>query len=326
MNMIVKQASRISGVIAVSAVAIFSAAEAETYELNKVSFRDVTGSIEIVTTSGDKTDVEIRQGKTYRRIDMVEKDGELIISGERWRDDDADNCCDNRIRREFKPRAGRKLTTGEPVDEGFFEDYPTIVVTMPFKGDVDFIDARIKLAMDRLGGALGLDACYVYGQASDVDEAVIGVIHGSRLVIGNVKAGLEIDISGDADVMAGDASMVDVDIAGPGDVILGDIDGMLDISIAGSGLVRATRLDGPMTARIAGSGGVAVKSGKADHLRAIIDGSGGIYFGGAVTQPDLRLSGSSEVRMKSVNGRVTRHGGKGNVYIGDEVFSSDDED
>ncbi len=53
MNIFVKQASRITGVFAASAMVIFSAADAETYELNKVSFRDITGSIEIVTTSGD---------------------------------------------------------------------------------------------------------------------------------------------------------------------------------------------------------------------------------------------------------------------------------
>ncbi len=108
--------------------------------------------------------------------------------------------------------------------------------------------------------------------------------------------------------------MVDIDIAGPGDVLLGDVDGMLDVSIAGSGLVRSTRLDGPLTVRIAGSGAVVVKAGSADRLRATIDGSGGVYFGGEVTQPELRLFGSSEVKMHSVNGRMIRHGG-GTVYV-----------
>ena len=304
------------------ACALWGAASAATYEVNKISFRDITGAVEIVTTSGDQLDIEIRQGKQYHPIEVVEKDGVLVVSGEKWREEDLNNCCDTRITREFKPRHGRKLTTGEPVDEGFFEDYPTVVVSMPFVGDVDFVDARMKLKMDRLAGALSLDACYVYGEAGDVEQAVIGVENGSRLVIGDVKAGLEIDVSGDADVMTGDAAMADVDIAGPGDVILGDVDGMLDVSIAGSGVLRASYLDGPLTVRIAGSGGVAVKDGKADRLRATIDGSGGIYFGGVVTQPELRLFGSSEVRMKSVDGRIAKYGG-GEVYVGDKVFSDD---
>lgn len=308
--------------LCVGASALIGAASAETFESSKVSFRDITGSIEIRTTSGDEMDVEIRHGKQHHPITVAEVDGEIVITGEKWREEETRDCCNTRINREFHPRQGRELTTGEPVDEGFFEDYPTIIVSMPYEGDVEFVDARMKLKMDRLGGALSLDACYVYGEASDVDEAVIGVVHGSRLVIGNVAAALEIDVSGDADVMAGDAAMVDVDIAGPGDVILGSVDGMMDVSIAGSGIVRTTRLDGPLTVRIAGSGGVAVKSGYADRLRATIDGSGGVYFGGSVKQPDLRLFGSSEVRMKSVTGRVEKHGG-GTVYVGDKVF--DDE-
>lgn len=289
-------------------------AQAETYALSDVSFRDFTGTVEIKTTSGDEVDVIIRQGSNYTPLALEEKDGVLIITGEKWKADDAEDCCNRRINRDFSPREGRVLTTGEEVDEGLFAAYPVIEVLMPYEGDVEFIDARIILAMERLAGGLILDACYVYGETSDVGEAVIGVVHGSRLVMGSVNGGLEIDVSGDADVRVGDASIVDVDVAGPGDVVLGEIDGMLDVSIAGSGLVRAARMDGPVTARIAGSGALAVKAGRTDRLRAFIDGSGGIFFRGAVTQPDLTLYGSSEVRMDSVNGRMTRRGG-GAVYI-----------
>ncbi|MFC2953619.1 hypothetical protein ACFOOP_16895 [Marinicaulis aureus] len=299
-----------------AAMALFgAAANAETFNLSDVSFRDVTGTVDIKTTSGDEIDITIRQGKTYAPLKLEEKDGVLIITGEKWKDPEGLDCCDRRITRQFEPREGRKLSDGEPVNQELFDAYPTIEILMPFEGDVEFIDARVKLAMQRLGGSLNLDACYVYGETSDLGEAVIGVVHGSRLVTGNVKGGLEIDVSGDADVRTGDASIVDVDIAGPGDVVLGDVDGMLDISIAGSGLVRSTRMDGPMTVRIAGSGAVAVKAGRTDKLRAFIDGSGGIFFRGAVTQPELTMYGSSEVRMDSVNGRITRHGRGGTVYV-----------
>ena len=305
------------------AFTLMGTAFAATYNTNKVSFRDITGAIEIVTTSGDEIDVTIRQGKEYHRVNLVEKDGVILIEGEPSTNASDGDCCNTRINREFHARGGRTLSTGERADEDFFADYPVIQVSMPFKGDVSFIDARIKLKMDRLDGALSLDACYVYGEVSDVDEAVIGLIHGSRLVMGNVAAGLEVDMSGDTDLMVGNASIVDIDVSGSGDVILGDVDGMLDVSIAGSGLVRSTRLDGPLTVRIAGSGAVAVKAGRADRLRAIIDGSGGVYFSGAVTQPDLRLSASSEVQMGTVNGRITHHGG-GAVYVAGERISLSD--
>jgi hypothetical protein len=308
---------------AVGGFSMLAFAKAATFETNKISFQDITGAVEIKTTNGDEIDIEIRQGKKFSAVEVIEKDGVVVVTGERWVDDEDKNCCDDRISRTVNLRKDREATSGEAVDDAFFADYPTIVVLMPVKGDVDFVDARIKLAMERLDGRLGLDACYVYGETAGLEEASVGVIHGSRLVMGDVASGLEIDVSGDADVMAGDVAMVDVDIAGPGDVILGEIDGMFDVSIAGSGIVRATRLTGPMNVRIAGSGGAAVKSGRADRLRATIDGSGGVYFGGQVAQPDLRLYGSSEVRMRSVSGRVVKKGG-GTVYVGDKVFDAED--
>ena len=310
-----------SSLIAVAALWSTSAGAA-TFTAEKISFRDITGAVEIKTTSGDEMDITISQGKTHRTISLAEDDGVVVVSGEKWKEEEFKDCCNTRINREFKPRHGRKVTTGEPVDEGFFEEYPTIVVTIPVDSDVEFIDARMKLSMERLEGALSLDACYVYGETSDVDEAVIGVIHGSRLIVGDVGAGLEIDVSGDADVMTGDAATVDVDIAGPGDVILGTVDGMLDVSIAGSGLVRTARLDGPLTTRIAGSGAVFVQSGRADTLKATIDGSGGVYIDGAAVRPVLRLFGSSEVKMRTVSGRITHHGG-GEVFVGDERIDKD---
>ncbi len=293
-------------------------ASAERFEANRISFQNVTGAVNIVTNAGQEIEVKIQQGTTYRTVELALEDGVLVISGEKWREDDGYDCCNTRIRREFHARKDRKVTSGEPVDEGFFEGYPTIVVTMPRKGDVEFVDARVKLAMESLDGALSLDACYVYGEVGNVEEAVIGVIAGSRLIVGDVAAGLEIDVSGDADVMTGNAASVDVDIAGPGDVILGDIDGMLDVSIAGSGLVRASRLDGPLTTRIAGSGAVAVQAGRADSLKAVIDGSGGVLFEGLAINPDLRLFGSSEVRLSQVTGRL-HHAGGGEVYVGGEL-------
>lgn len=296
--------------------ALTGAAAAETYALRDVSFRDVTGKIDIKTTSGDEVDIAIRQGKTYRPVKLEEKDGVLIVTGERWKEDDGAYCCNRRIAREFHPREGRTLSDGPPLDEGLFADYPVIEVFLPYDGNLEFIDARMWLALDRLGGALSLDACYVYGETGDLGAAVIGVVDGSRLVVGNVAGAVEIDVSGDADVRVGNASIVDVDIAGPGDVALGDVGGMLDVSIAGSGLVRSTRLDGPMTARIAGSGAVIVKSGRADRMRAYIDGSGGVFFGGAARQPELTLSGSAEVRLDSAEGRIVRHGRGGAVYVG----------
>lgn len=305
--------------VAASGLLLSTGASAERFTADKILFDDVTATIEIVTNGGDEIDVTIEQGKTYSQVALsVDDNGLVTVKGAEWKEEDLQDCCNDRIRRTVNLRKDRKVTTGEPVDDKFFADYPTIKVTMPRSTETSFIDARMKIAMGDLDAALNLDACYAYGEVGNVEEAVIGVVAGSRLVVGNVEAALELDVSGDADVLVGDAAMADIDIAGTGDVIVGSLDGMMDVSIAGSGSVRATRLEGPLTVRIAGSGAVAVQGGRAEKLKATIDGSGGVFFEGAVVGPDLRLSGSPEIRMRSVTGRIAHVGG-GEVFVNDKL-------
>lgn len=298
-----------------SALALASApASAERFEASRILFQNVTGNVEVTTHAGSEIEVVIRQAKTYREVKLSMKDGLVTVEGEKWKDDDHHDCCNDRIRREHHAMHGRTVTTGAPLEKDFFAGYPTIVVSMPRKGAASFVDARMTLKMDALDGPLDLDACYVYGEAGAVESAVLGVLSGSRLIVGDVATGLEIDVSGDADVKTGKAATVDVDIAGSGDVILGDVEGMLDVSIAGSGAVRATRLEGPLMTRIAGSGSVAIAMGKADQMKAIIDGSGTVEIKGLAVDPELRLYGSSEIRLGSVRGRIM-HYGSGKVYV-----------
>ena len=308
----------LTAMAAISAMTASQAA-AERFTADSIVFEDVTGAIEIVTASIDEIDVTIEQGKTYRQVTAIlDDEGVLHIKGEPWKEADVKDCCNDRIRRTYNARKDRKLAKNPALKDDFFTDYPTIKVTMPRDTDTSFIDARMKIAMDDISAALNLDACYVYGEIGDVDEAVIGMLSGSRLVVGDVAGMLEVDLSGDADLLTGSASMVDLDIAGAGDAILGPVDGMMDVSIAGSGLARAARLDGPLTVRIAGSGAVAVRSGQAKGLRAMIDGSGALYFDGSADQPDLRLFGSSEVRLGQVTGRLS-HAGGGEVFVANEL-------
>ena len=309
--------------IGFGAVVSATSAQAERFAAKNILFEDVTGSVEIVTNSGDAIEVVIEQGDVYRRVvASLDDNGTVTVAGEPWREDDARDCCNDRIRRTVNLRKDRTLQKTSSPDDAFFAKYPTVKVVMPRNGDVTFTDARMKIAMGDLDGALNMDACYAYGEIGGVDEAVIGLVAGSRLVLGDVAAALEADLSGDADLLAGDAAMVDVDVAGPGDVILGSIDGMMDVSIAGSGNVRANDLVGPMTVRIAGSGAVAVRGGRADRLRATIDGSGGVLFDGLAIGPELRLYGSPEVRLRSVQGRID-HAGGGEVYVGGEQVDLD---
>lgn len=285
-------------------------AMAARYTASKVSFQDVTGDVKITTTGGDEIDVNVRQGKVYHPVTVKLVDGELSIAGERWREDEAKDCCNDRIRRVENLQRDRVAAAGtKPEDKlSFFDEYPVIEISLPRKSDVSFVDARIKLTSGAIDGRLMLDACYVFGETGDLGQATIGVVSGSRLAIGNVKSMLELDVSGDAAVTGGSAAMADIDIAGAGDVMIGAVDGMLDVSIAGSGLARIARIDGPMTARIAGSGAVAIQGGKADKMTVTIDGSGGVFHEGTAVAPTLRLYGSPTVRLGGIEGRITRYG------------------
>ncbi|MEL6790018.1 MAG: hypothetical protein AAFO78_05530 [Pseudomonadota bacterium] len=295
-----------------------TAASAQDFGTDTISIQDFIGTVTVKTLSAQSTEdnirVEIKQGKTSHAVEVLDEKDRVVVRAAAGVERTVDNCCDARIRRSYNPRAGRTASQGPALDEAYFANYPTLIVTVPMKAKVSFIDARIKLTMEDFDGRLDLDACYVYGETGDVDEAVVGLLDGSRLIMGDVDGGIEIDVSGDGDLKVGTAAIADVDIAGPGDVVFDRVEGMLDISVAGSGVVRANWVEGPMTVRVAGSGGAAIRDGRADRLRAIIDGSGGILFNGLTVNPDLRLYGSSEVRLARVQGRVT-HEGSGQLFV-----------
>lgn len=284
----------------------------------KVSFQDITGAVVVTTTGGEDVELTIRQGKVYHTLTVKQEGEELIIAGEPTLEPDDRDCCNNRIRRTESLAIDRAAPAVKPSPDAQFADYPVIEIALPRKNDLAFTDARIRLKMGALDGRLTLDACYVYGETEALGAATIGVIAGSRLALGDVKSMLELDISGDAQVFGGSAAMADIDIAGPGAATIGAVDGMVDISIAGSGAARIGRINGPMTVRIAGSGVAVAQGGRADKMIVTIDGSGEAVLEGVAVNPELRLYGSSIVRLGSVEGRITRHG-MGEVYVGDKL-------
>ena len=86
--------------LAAAAFAALSPAFAARFETARVELRDVTGEVRITTTAGEETEVKItQQGKTTPIVDVRLVDGVLVLSGERWKEDEDRNCCDNRITR-----------------------------------------------------------------------------------------------------------------------------------------------------------------------------------------------------------------------------------
>lgn len=312
---------QIAGLLAAAAFFCGGTAAAERFQANAIVLQDITGRVEIITNNGDEIDVSVEQGKVYSKVSSaLDENGVLNVIGESWEEpyNYNERCCNFRVNRTTNPRRGRTLSrTGDPLD-AFFADFPTIKITMPRNADVTFYHGRLRINMDDLNGALRMNDCYAYGEVGDAEEAVIDLVDGSRLVVGNIGAGFELDTSGAVDVLAGDAAIADIDIAGQGDVVMGVVDGLFDVSIAGSGAVRAARLDAPATVRIAGSGSVAIQSGRTDRLRTTIDGSGTVLFDGTVEDAQLRLFGSSEVRLRSISGTMKRYG-DGDVYVDGKI-------
>lgn len=304
--------------LAVFAALSANPALAARYKASKVSFQDITGAVTITTTGGEDVELKITQGKVYRAMTVKLQGEELIIAGEPALEPDFRDCCNDRIRRSESLAIDRAAPGAEPSPGALFADYPNIEIAVPRGNDISFTDARIRLKLGALDGRLMLDACYVHGETESLGAATIGVVAGSRLALGDVKSMLELDISGDAEVVGGAAAMADIDIAGSGLATIGAVNGMVDISIAGSGVARTGRIDGPMTVRIAGSGAAIAQGGRADKLTVTIDGSGETVLEGVAVNPELRLYGSSTVRLGSVEGRLTRHG-MGEVYVGDKL-------
>jgi hypothetical protein len=131
-------------------------ASAARYTAGKVSFQDITGEVRITTTGGEDVDVTIRQGKTYRPVSVTLVKGELVIAGERWREDEAKDCCNDRIRRTENLQRDRAAAVTGPAEDrnAFFDDYPVIEVALPRKNDVAFTDARILLSMGAIDGPM----------------------------------------------------------------------------------------------------------------------------------------------------------------------------
>ncbi|MEZ5895949.1 MAG: DUF2807 domain-containing protein [Parvularculaceae bacterium] len=292
-------------------------ARAAEFSAEKVTVSNVRAHLVIHTGSYDQVTVTIQQGKAYHRLRIEEVGGVLRITGDFQGVETQGHCCSGIIRRDFRSANTKSAGDGREVAATPASDFPVISITAPLSVDLEVFNSHLEVDADAIEGRLLLEACAIYGEFGALDQAVINLLPGSRLVIGDVKSLLELDMSGDASLVGGNVSMMDADIAGSGDVTVSSVTGMADISIAGSGRVRMAHITGPLTARIAGSGVVSAQSGTADPLKVLIDGSGGVYVQGQAQSPDLRLSESAEVRIGSVAGQLRRHG-TGVVIVGGE--------
>jgi hypothetical protein len=179
-----------------------------------------------------------------------------------------------------------------------YEDMPQIVVRTP---------RNVRVAVD--GAVFGS-----IGGGDSVDLANGGCGDWS---VADQAGPLTARLAGSGDLRAGSAGSADFKIAGSADVIMRAVRNGLTTAISGSGDVTADAVNGPLHARIAGSGDVRIRGGAVTDMDVAVSGSGDVRFGGVAQSLTAQVSGSGDVSAAHVTGPVTKHvSGSGDVTAG----------
>ena len=157
----------------------------------------------------------------------------------------------------------------------------------------------------------------VFGVIGRADSAELDNAGCGDWVMANVAGPAIVRASGSGDVRAASAGSAEVHISGSADVNLGAVRNGLTSSVAGSGDLRAASVNGPMHVRVAGSGDVIAHGGQVTDMDVQVAGSGDVRFGGVAQNLQASVAGSGDVSVGHVTGTVSRHiAGSGSVTVG----------
>jgi hypothetical protein len=171
------------------------------------------------------------------------------------------------------------------------------------------------------------------GMAIDIKET-----RSTDYQVGAVGGTLRLDLSGSGDVSAEEAKDLVAKLSGSGDARLERVQGSLEARLSGSGNLSVGRADvsdaaltlsgsgnasveegdfSQVAARLSGSGDLSLGDGKIGTLTLVSSGSADAGIDARVTDADLSVTGSSDVRIREVTGRIkqSRHG-SGSIEIG----------
>ena len=183
-------------------------------------------------------------------------------------------------------------------------------------GDVKFADLPevvVRVPRSARVGAAGA----VFGVVNPGDSLELSNSGCGDWSVADQSGALNIHQSGSGNVKAGSAGSADVGVSGSGDVSLHTVRVGLSTAIAGSGNVTAVSVSGPLHARIAGSGDIRIAGGAVTDMDVSVAGSGDVRFGGVAQSLNARIAGSGDVTVAKVTGSVTKHvAGSGDVNVG----------
>ncbi len=215
---------------------------------------------------------------------------------------------------------GRRLRIRDLLFLGFFrfiEDHPKVSVSVPPGTPLTVLDFSGEIRAGDLDAPLELDGDgSVKGRVGNVTEAEIDLSGSGELELGRVAGPLYLDLSGSTDVRVASAGSATIDSSGSSDVRIGPIGGGLRINVSRSAKVEVESVDGEVSIRSSGSSDINIRGGQADSFAVRVSGSADISFAGNAHNPDINASGSADVRIGSVTGRL-RSRGHANVVIGD---------
>jgi hypothetical protein len=179
-----------------------------------------------------------------------------------------------------------------------YEALPQVVIRTP-------MDVKVR-ARDAVYGVIGRAA------SAELDNAGCG-----DWKLANIAGPARLRVAGSGDVRAASAGSADVRISGSSDVTFNDIRGGLSSAVSGSGNLRAASINGPLRVRVAGSGDVIAHGGQVTDMDVQIAGSGDVRFGGVAQSLQASVAGSGDVSVGRVTGSVSRHiAGSGSVTVG----------
>lgn len=127
----------------------------------------------------------------------------------------------------------------------------------------------------------------------------------------------EVSVSHDAVLRIYDVGSLIAVLAGETSVSAGVVRDGLTVSVAGPGSFNAVRADGPTSVVIQGPGQAHIRAGDAEDLSVVINGPGRVTHNGRAETLDAFIVGPGELRVRDVEGDVTRRViGGGEVFVG----------
>lgn len=215
---------------------------------------------------------------------------------------------------------GRRLRIRDILFLGFFrflEDHPRVSVSVPLGTPLTVLDFSGEIRAGDLAAALVFDGDgSSKGRIDNVTSADIDLSGSGQFELGRVAGRLDLDLSGSSDIRVASAGSATIDSSGSSDVRIGPIGGGLRINVSGSAKVEVESVNGEVSIRSSGSSNIDIRGGQADTFAVRVSGSADVSFAGNAHNPDITASGSADIRIGSVTGRV-RSRGHANVMIGD---------